>query len=178
MRKGKWAQNHPKEKGKQGGKVVIWGRFVNSWRERRSEKQKRKVNIHQTKCRVPKNAGRDKAFFNEQSLKERKTTEGERLAISSGKLEISWEHFAQRWAQIKGQKRRDVEEAEDIKKRWEEYMQELHKIDLSEPDNHNSVVSHPVPDILECEVRWALESTAVSKASGYNRIPVELFNTL
>ena len=93
-------------------------------------------------------------------------------------MEISWEHFAQRWAQIKGQKRRDVEEAEDIKKRWEEYMQELHKIDLSEPDNHNSVVSHPVPDILECEVRWALESTAVSKASGYNRIPVELFNTL
>ena len=57
-------------------------------------------------------------------------------------------------------------------------MEELYKIDLNEPDNHDSVVSHPVPNILECEVRWALESTAVSKASGYNGIPVELFNTL
>ena len=89
-----------------------------------------------------------------------------------------WEYFAQRWAQIKDRKRRDLEEAEDIKKRWKEYMEELYKIDLNEPDNHDSVVSHPVPNILECEVRWALESTAVSKASGYNGIPVELFNTL
>ena len=89
-----------------------------------------------------------------------------------------WEYFAQRWAQIKDRKRRDLEEAEDIKKRWKEYMEELYKIGLNEPDNHDSVVSHPVPNILECEVRWALESTAVSKASGYNGIPVELFNTL
>ena len=93
-------------------------------------------------------------------------------------MEILWEHFAQRWAQIKDRKRRDLEEAEDIKKRWKEYMEELYNIGLNEPDNHDSVVSHPVPNILECEVRWALESTAVSKASGYNGIPVELFNTL
>ena len=86
--------------------------------------------------------------------------------------------FCPKMGTNKGQKRRDLEEVEDIKKRWKEYMEELYKRDLSEPNNHNGVVSNPVPDILECEVRWALESTAVSKARGYNGIPVELFNTL
>ena len=69
------------------------------------------------------------------------------------------------------------EGAEDIKKRWKEYT-ELYKKDLNEPDNHDGVVSCPKPDILECEVKWALGSTAVNKASGCNGIPVELFKTL
>ena len=57
---------------------------------------------------------------------------------------------------IKGRNRMDLTEAEDIKKRWQEYTEELYKIDLHEPDNHNGVITHLEPDILECEVKWAL----------------------
>ena len=67
---------------------------------------------------------------------------------------------------VKDRKGRDLVEAEAIKKSWEEYMEELYKKDLNKPDNHDVVVSHQQPDILECEVRWALGSTAVNKASG------------
>ena len=72
----------------------------------------------------------------------------------------------------------DLAEAEKIKKRWKEYMEELYKKDLNEPDYYNGVVSHPEPDILECKVKWALRSTAVNKASGCNEIPAELFKSL
>ena len=72
----------------------------------------------------------------------------------------------------------DLTEAEDIKKRWQEYTEELYKKDLLEPDNHNGVITHLEPDILECEVRWALESITVSKASGGDGIPAELFQIL
>ena len=72
----------------------------------------------------------------------------------------------------------DLTEAEDIKKRWQEYTKELYKIDLHDPDNHNGVITNLEPDILECKVRWALESITTSKASGGDRIPVELFQIL
>ena len=69
----------------------------------------------------------------------------------------------------------DLTEAEDIKKRWQEYTEELYKNDLHDPDNHNGVITHLEPDILECEVKWALESITMNKASGCDGIPVELF---
>ena len=72
----------------------------------------------------------------------------------------------------------DLTEAEDIKKRWQEYTEELYKKDLYDPDNHDGVITHLVPDILECEVRWALGSITTSKASGGDRIPVELLQIL
>ena len=72
----------------------------------------------------------------------------------------------------------DLTEAEDIKKRWQEYTEELHKKDLHNPDNHNGVITHLEPDILEHEVKWALESITTNKASGGDRIPVELFQIL
>ena len=72
----------------------------------------------------------------------------------------------------------DLTEAEDIKKRWQEYTEELHKKDLHDPDNHDGVITHLEPDILECEVKWALESIATNKASGGDGIPVELFQIL
>ena len=71
----------------------------------------------------------------------------------------------------------DLTEAEAIKKRWQEYK-ELYKKDLHDPDNHNDVITHLEPDILECEVKWALESITTNKASGGNGIPVELFQIL
>ena len=79
---------------------------------------------------------------------------------------------------IKDRNGMDVTEAEDIKKRWQEYTEELYKNDLHDPDNHDGVITHLEPDILECEVRWALESIITNKASGGDGIPVELFQIL
>ena len=72
----------------------------------------------------------------------------------------------------------DLTEAEDIKKRWQEYTEELYKKDLHEPDNHNGAITHLEPDILACEVKWALESITTNKASRCDGIPVELFQIL
>ena len=72
----------------------------------------------------------------------------------------------------------DLTEAEDIKKRWQEYTEELYKKVLHGLDNHDGVITHLEPDILECEVKWALESITTNKASGAYGIPVELFQTL
>ena len=69
-------------------------------------------------------------------------------------------------------------EAEDIKKKWQEYIEELYKKDLSDPDNHDVVITHLEPDILECGVKWGLESISTNKASGGDGIPVELFQIL
>ena len=68
--------------------------------------------------------------------------------------------------------------AEDIKKRWQEYTEELYKKDLHDQDNHDGVITHLEPDILECEVKWALENITMNKASGGDEIPVELFQIL
>ena len=72
----------------------------------------------------------------------------------------------------------DLEEAEDIKKRWQEYTEELYKKDLHNPDNHNDGITHLEPDILECEVKWALGSITTNKSTGGNGIPAELFQIL
>ena len=72
----------------------------------------------------------------------------------------------------------DLREAEDIKKRWQEYTEELYKNDLHDPDNHNGVITHLQPDILECKVKWALGGITTNKASGGDGFPVELFQIL
>ena len=72
----------------------------------------------------------------------------------------------------------DLTEAEDIKKRWQEYTEELYKKDLHDLDNYNGVITHLEPDILECEVKWVLGSITINKATGSNGIPVELFQIL
>ena len=78
---------------------------------------------------------------------------------------------------IKDRNCRDLTEAEDIRKRWQEYT-ELYKKDLHDPDNHNDVITHLEPDILECKVEWALGSITMNKASRDDGIPVELFQIL
>ena len=79
---------------------------------------------------------------------------------------------------IKDRNGRDLTEAGDIKKRWQQYTEELYKTDLHDQDNHDAVITHLEPDILECEVKWALGSITMNKASGSDRIPVELFQIL
>ena len=79
---------------------------------------------------------------------------------------------------IKDRNDMDLIEAEDIKKRWQEYTEELYKKDLHDPDNQDGVITDLEPDILECEVKWALKSITTNKASGGDEILVELFQTL
>ena len=79
---------------------------------------------------------------------------------------------------IKDRNGMDLTETLDIKKRWQEYTEKLYKKDLHDPDNHDGVITHLEPDILECEVKWALESITTNTASGGDRIPVELFQIL
>ena len=86
--------------------------------------------------------------------------------------------FHAKMGTIKDRNGMDLTEAEDSKKRWQEYTEELYKKDLHDPDNHNGVITHLEPDILECEVKWALRSITTNKASVGNRIPVELFQIL
>ena len=79
---------------------------------------------------------------------------------------------------IKDRNGMDLTEAEDIKKRWQEYTEKFYKKDFHDPDNHNGVITHLEPDILECEVKWILGSITANKASGGDGIPVELFQIL
>ena len=86
-------------------------------------------------------------------------------------------NFNEKMGSIKDRNCMDLTEAEDIKKRWQEYTEELYKKELHNPDNHDSVITDLEPDILECEIKWALESISITtnKASGGDGIPVELF---
>ena len=86
--------------------------------------------------------------------------------------------FQAKMGSIKDRNGMDLTEAKDIKKRWQEYMEELYKNDLHDPDNHSDVITHLEPDILECEVRWAFRSITMNKASGGDGISAELFQIL
>ena len=86
--------------------------------------------------------------------------------------------FHAKMGSIKDRNGKHLTEAEDIKKRWQEYTEELHKKDLHDPYNHDAEITHQEPDILECEVKWALGSITTNKASGGDGIPVELFQIL
>ena len=86
--------------------------------------------------------------------------------------------FHAKMGTIQDRNNMDLTEAKDIKRRWQKYTEELYKKDLQDPDNHDGVITDLEPDILECEVKWALESITTNKASGGDGIPVKLFQIL
>ena len=94
------------------------------------------------------------------------------------KIRDTKETFHAKMGTIKDRNGMDLKEAEDIKKRWQEYTEELFKKDLHDPDNHDGVITHLEPDSPECEVKWAIESITMNKASGDDGIPVDLFQIL
>ena len=93
------------------------------------------------------------------------------------KIRDTKEKFHAKMDTIKDRNGMDLTE-EDIKKKWQEYTEELYKKDLHDPDNHNGMIAHLGPDILECDIKWALGSITMNKASGGDGIPVELFQIL
>ncbi|MES8989486.1 hypothetical protein ABEQ04_12230, partial [Cutibacterium acnes] len=116
-----------------------------------------------------------KAFFSDQCKEiEEKNRMGKTRDLFK-KIRDTKGTFHAKMVLIKDKNSMDLTEAEDIKKRWQEYTEELYKTDLHDPDNHDGVITHLEPYILECEVKWALESITMNKASGGDGIPVELF---
>ena len=124
--------------------------------------------------------GEKKAFLSDQY---KEIDENKRMGKTRDlfkKIRDSKRIFHAKMGSIKDRTSMDLTEAEDIKKVWQEYMEELYKKDLHDPDNHDAVITHPQlePDILECEIKRALESITTNKASGGDGIPVELFQIL
>ena len=124
-------------------------------------------------------ARRDKKTFFSNHCKEReKNNRKGKTRDLFKKIRDTKGIFHAKMGSIKDRNGMDLPEAEDTKKRWQEYTEELYKKDIHNPDNHNCVITHLEPDILECEVKWALGSITMNKASGGGGIPVELFQIL
>ena len=124
-------------------------------------------------------ARRDKKAFLSDQCKE--IEENKRMGKTRNLFKIIRDTkgtFHAKMSTIKDRNGMDLTEAEDIKKRWHEYTEELYKKDLHDQDNHNGVITHLEPNILECEVMWALESITTNKASGGDGIPAELFENI
>ena len=117
-------------------------------------------------------ARRDKkTFLRDQCKETEKTTEWQRLEVFK-KIRDTRGLFHAKMGLIKDRNGTDLIEAEAIKKRWQEYTEELYKKELHDPDNHNGMITHLEPDILECEVKWALGSITTNTATGGDGIPV------
>ena len=124
-------------------------------------------------------ARRDKKAFLSEQCKE--IEENNRMAKTRDlfkKIRDTRGTFHAKMGTVKDRNGMDLTEAEDIKKRWHEYTEELFKKDLHDPNNHDGVITHLKPDVLECEVKWALGGITMNKASGGDGIPAELFQTL
>ena len=124
-------------------------------------------------------ARRDKkAFFSDQCKEIEENNRMGKTRHIFKKIRDTKGTFHVKMGSIKDRNGRDLTEAKDIKKRWQEYTEELYKKDLHDPDNHNGVITDLEPDILECEVKWALGSINTNKANGGDGILIELFQIL
>ena len=135
--------------------------------------------IYPSECRFLRIARRDKKAFLSEQCKERE--ENNRMGKTRDffkKIRNAKGTFHAKMGSIKDRNGIDLTETEDIKKRWQEYTDELYRKDLHDPDNHDCVNTHLEPDILECDIKWALGSITMNKTSGGDGIPAELFQVL
>ena len=159
--------------------MAVWGGLTNSCEKKRSEKQRRKGKIFPSECRVQRIARRDKkAFLSDQCKEIEDNSKMGKTRDLFKKVRDTKRAFHAKMGSIKDSNSMDLTEAEDLKKRWQEYTEELYKKDLHNPDNHNGAITHLEPYILEWEVKWALGSITTNKASTSDGIPLELFQIL
>ena len=128
---------------------------------------------------LPRIVKRDKKAFLSDQCKE--IEEDNRMGKSRDlfkKIRDTKGTFHAMTGSIKNRNCKDLTEAEAIRKRWQDYTEELYKKDLHDPDNHDGIITHLEPDVLDCEVKWALRNITTNKASAGDRIPVELFQIL
>ena len=145
--------------------------------KRREEKSKGEEERYKhLNAEFQRRARRDKkAFLSDQCKEIEANNRMEKTRDIFKKIRDTKGTFHAKMGSIKDRNDMDLTEAEDIKKRWQEYTEELYKKDLHDQDNHDGMITHLEPDYLECEVKWALESITMNKASGGDGIPVELF---
>ena len=160
-------QYHPQEKEMQKSKKTVWGSLTNSCEEKRSEKQRRKGKIYPFNAEFQTIARRDKkVFLNDQCKEIEENNRMGKTRDSFKKIRDTKVSFHAKMSSIKDRNGMNLIEAEDIKKRWQEYTEELYKKDLHNTDNHDGVITHLESDILEYEVKWALGSITTNKANG------------
>ena len=154
-------------------------KYMKNMKRREAKSQGEKERYKHLNAEFQRIARRDKkAFFSDQC---KEIEENNRMGMTRDLFEKIRETkgtFHAKMGTIKDRNGMDLTEAEDIKKRWQAYTEELYKKDLHDLDTHNGVITNLEPDILECEVTWALESITMNKASGGDGIPVELFQIL
>ena len=139
--------------------MAVWGGLTNSCEKKRSEKQRRKERYKHLNAEIQRIARRDKkAFLSDQCKEIEENNRMEKTRDLFKKIRATKGTFNAKMGTIKDRSGRDLTEAEDIKKRWQEYTEELYKKDLHDPDNHDGVITHLEPGMLGCEVKWALES--------------------
>ena len=159
--------------------MAIWGSLQIAVKRREVKSKAEKERYTHLNAEFQRIARRDqKAFLSDQC---KEIGENSRMGKTKDlfkKIRETKGTFHTKMGSIKDKNYRDLTEAEDIKKRWQEYTEELYKKDLHYQDNQDGVITHLEPDILECEVKWALESITMNKASGGDGIPVELFQIL
>ena len=159
--------------------MAVWEGLTNSCEKKRSKKQRTKERYKHLNAEFQRIARRDnKAFLSDQC---KEIEENKRMGKPGDlfkKIRDTKVTFHAKMGLIKDRNGMDLTEAEDIKKRWQEYTEELYKTDLHNLDNHDGVITHLQPDILEWEVKWAIGSITTNKASGGDGIPAELFQIL
>ena len=159
--------------------MAVWGDLTNSCEKKRDEKQGEKERYKHLNAEFQRIARRDKKAFFSDPCKE--IEENNRMGKTRdlfNKIRDTKGTFHAKMGSIKNGNGMDLTEAKDIKKRWQEYTEELYKKDLHDPDNHDGVITHLEPDILECKVKWALGRITMNKARGGDGIPVEPFQIL
>ena len=168
----------PKKKKCKKGKMVVWGGLKIAEKRRKEKDKGEKERYTHLNADFQRTARRDKKAFLSEQWKE--IEKNNRMGMTRDlfkNISDTKGLFHANVGTIKDRNCIDLTEAEDTKKRWEEYT-ELNKKDLNDSGNHNGVITHLEPDILECEVKWALESITIHKASGGDGIPVELIQIL
>ena len=148
-------------------------------KRREAKRQGRKEKIYPSECRILRIARREKKAFLSDQCKE--IEENNRVGKTTDiikKIRDTKGTFHEKMGTIKDRNGMDLTEAEDIKKRWQEYTEELYKKDLHDPDNHHGVITHLESDTLECQVKWALGNITMNKASVSDQTPAELFQVL
>ena len=159
--------------------MAVWGGLTNSWEKKRSESKGVKERYTHLNAEFQRIARRDKkAFLSEQCKEIEENNRMEKTRDLFKKIRDTKGTFHAKMGTIKDRNDMDLTEAEDIKKKWQEYTKELYKKDLNDTENHNGMITHLELDILECKVKWAFGSTTMNKASRGDGIPVELFQFL
>ena len=163
----------------QKSKMAVWEDLQIAVKRREVKSQGEKERYKHLNAEFQRIARRDnKAFLSDQCKEIEENKRMEKTGDLFKKIRDNKGTFHAKMGSIKDRNGMDLKEAEDTKNRWQEYTEELYKKYHHDPDNHDDVITHLEPEILECEVKWALESITTNKASGGDGIPVELFQIL